>query len=161
MLQCVAVGPEHDTGSMALWCVAVCCCSVSQCVTVCCSVLQCVAARPWIVGTLLRCSVLQCVAVRHCIHSALMSCSVLQCVCGSVFLFVTVCVWQCVAVGPDLALDLWHSGVQCVAVCYSVSQCVAVCCSVLQCVAVCCSVLQCVAVCCSAVCVCGSVLSCT
>ena len=44
---------------------------------------------------------------------------------------------------------VFHSVVQCGAVCCDVLRCVAVCCSVLQCVAVCCSVLQCVSVCCS------------
>jgi len=62
---------------------------------------------------------------------------------------------------------VFHSVLQCVTVCCSVTvccevlQCVAVCCSVLQCVAVCCSVLRCDAVCCSVlqcVAVCPSVL---
>ena len=63
-------------------------------------------------------------------------------------------VLQCVAVRCSV-LHVYHSVLQCMAVCCiiccSVLQCVAVCCSVLRCVAVCYSVLLCVAVCCSMV----------
>ena len=58
---------------------------------------------------------------------------------------------------------LYHSVLQCAAVCCSVLQCAAVCCSVLQCAAVCCSVLWCAVVCCRVLpcaAVCCSVLTC-
>ena len=46
----------RQTGLVTRRCVALCCCSVLQCVAVCCSVLQCVAVC---------CSVLQCVAIHY------------------------------------------------------------------------------------------------
>ena len=110
-----------------LKCVAVCItvrCSVLQCVEVCCSVLQCVAVC---------CSVLKC-AVEPARKNALVLYSrhvqlAPSCVC----VYVCVCVSGC----SDLACC---SGLQYLAVRYSVLQYVAVCC-VLQCVAVCCSVM--------------------
>ena len=104
-----------------LQCVAVCC-SVLQCVALCCSELQCVAVC---------CSELQCVAV---------CCSVLQCVAVrcSAFdssLYLSVCLFQRVAVccsvaDPFLCVHIigaqTHYPIVCICVCVCVCMCLTI-----------------------------------